>query len=230
MTRITAPIMGIALAIGVGSAALAAPTVIPPFTPGSPGTTTLSLSATMSPIEAIFLFSDAADRSILRFGGSPLFINNGAGASTPGTITTFTVPGTPTPIVFTLENTSSGQTYATNALDSDGNGHAISITGTTDLAEIESALGLASGAISGQAGVAAAWASFVSAASGPITIIAWEDLELDDPRSNREVDWDYNDLIFAFAGVLTTVPEPGSLAVLGAGLIGLGFAVRRRRS
>ncbi|MPY86773.1 MAG: PEP-CTERM sorting domain-containing protein [Luteitalea sp.] len=41
-------------------------------------------------------------------------------------------------------------------------------------------------------------------------------------------DWDYNDMVVRFEPV--SVPEPGMTALLGVGLLGLAFALRRKTS
>ena len=67
------------------------------------------------------------------------------------------------------------------------------------------------------------------------TVIPGLFIGMEDLDSTNGVDWDYNDDQFVLTGVSATpvtttspVPEPGSIALLGTGLIGMAGMVRRR--
>ena len=63
-----------------------------------------------------------------------------------------------------------------------------------------------------------------------VYMFAWEDLHLTGAGGPMAADWDYQDFVVIMTNVQlndVTTPEPATLAILGLGLAGLGFARRR---
>ena len=173
-------------------------------------------------VTAVYIFDDAGDTSILNEltpqAIAQIFCNHSGGGCT-ASATGDTVPLFPPPqngpMVFTLENISTGTLFTSNVADADGNYHALITSNYADF-------GI--GALPGAAGTALA-----GFPGSSITFVGWEDLTL-----GQGSDFDYNDLIFAFVNTTLTpgptavIPEPLTLSLFGAGLAGLAYAGRRR--
>jgi len=167
-------------------------------------------------VTAVYIFDDAGNTSILSEltpeSIAQIFCNHSGGgctASASGATVALFPPPQFGPMVFSLENITTGTTFTNDAPDSDGNYHALITPNYGDF-------GL--GALPGPAAAALA-------GLGSITFVGWEDL-----TDGQGSDFDYNDLIFAFANTRTTVvPEPLTLSLFGAGLAGAAWAGRRRK-
>lgn len=156
-------------------------------------------------VTAVFAFSDAGDTSqLLSLSFAGVIFNN----KTDAAGTTKSLGNSAGPIQFQLNNLSTSTSFLNNVADTgsggDGFFHARYFASAAD------------------AGVtfSAATNTAIAALVGPVTIVGFED--------RRGGDYDYNDLVFAFSAI-APIPEPASLAVLGATLVGAGFMRRRTR-
>jgi len=169
-------------------------------------------------VTAVYVYANAQDTSILNevtpVSINLIFCNHPTGTCTgnnPGDIMDLGVQNGA--MVFSLDDLNAGNHYTSNAPDADGNYHVMI---TTDFS-VFGVGALPSGADSVIQGLLTSGQS--------VTYIGWED------RMTPLADWDYNDLIFAFANTTTTtqVPEPLTLSLFGAGLAGAMLLNRRRK-
>ena len=183
-----------------GGAALAAPITTPPP----------NLIAT-GDVKAVYIFADAGDTSFLNEVSpvpfATIFCNHSKGTCTASPSGDLVDLGKQSGLlVFSLADQTTGKTYKTNVPDAAGDYHAVFSTNyaTFGLGPLPSA------------------AATVLAGLPNVTFVAWEDRD-----ATNHSDFDYNDLVFAFSNTRQSAPEPVSLSLLGAGL--LGFAALRRR-
>jgi len=203
-------------ALGLGflvsaASADAAPIITPPPPLNATGNVT-----------AIFVFADATDTSILSeitpVGINPIFCNHTGGGCTASVAGATMSLGNQTGLgqmVFGLDDITVGNHFTNAATDINGAYHAFI---TTDYSQFNAgALPIA----------AASVIQNLQNSGQTITYIGWEDRIAGQAFS----DFDYNDLIFAFANTVSTrVPEPFTLSLFGAGLAGAAWLRRRRKA
>jgi hypothetical protein len=197
------------LAAGIGLLMSAAAAQAGPIKTAPPTLTALGN------VTAVYIFADALDTSRLNevtpVSFPLIFCNHPTGTcagNVAGDTKNLFPPSQSGAMVFSLNDVSSGLNFTTNVADSDGNYHAL-------ITSVYSDFGL--GPLPGPAATA------LAALGGSITYIGWEDKTL-----AQGSDWDYNDLIFAFANTSVVVPEPLTLSLFGAGLAGTALLGRRR--
>jgi hypothetical protein len=198
------------LAAGIGLLMSAAAAQAAPITTPPP-----SLIA-FGDVTAVYVFADADDTSILNelspSAISQIFCNHPTGGCTGNAAGDTMDLGTQSgAMVFSLDNTTRGNLFTSDAADADGNYHVLITSNYSDF---------------GVGGIPGAAATALAGLSGNVTFVGWEDKTL-----GQGSDFDYNDLIFAFANTRTTtgVPEPVTLSLFGAGLAGVAWMGRRRK-
>lgn len=170
-------------------------------------------------VTAIYVFANAQDVSNLNevtpVAINQVFCNHSSGSCTgnsPGDTMDLGVQNGA--MVFSLEDLTNGNFFTNTAADINGNYH-VMISNDFSVYNV--------GALPSAA--ASVIASLLGSGQS-VTYVGWEDRTL-----AQGSDFDYNDLIFAFANTRTTtqVPEPLTLSLFGAGLAGAALLRRRRR-
>jgi len=207
-------LFGVAAAALMVSPALAVKTVGHglPFTSVDP---TLNPFAVDGHLQVVFTFSDASNEDVIltipTLGPNPILDNHNTPLGSVVDLGNFTGN-----LTFELHDLFTNSTYFSDSLDAFNDYHVVldpnyadfgvGPLGATALANIQN---LANQGYS-------------------ITFMAWEDHDL---HSYNPSDWDYNDVVFAIAYKVnqhSLVPEPLTLSLFGAGLVGAA-ALRRRR-
>jgi len=158
-------------------------------------------------VVAYYVFADAANTSQLSepsAGIAPFFCNHAPLCATENTAGDSVDLGVQSgPMEFQLDNLTFGKTYFSDLADSDGNFHVLITSNYDDFGVGPEPAGIPAGVI----------------------FVGWEDKNLAEGS-----DFDYNDLIFAFTNTNSSVPEPLTLSLFGAGLLGVASLRRRRKT
>ena len=206
------------VALGMAGQAQATCVSSTPITAPDPGAgTTCSITADASMIDVVFAYKSAADIDIL-LNGVTLLLSNQDPLGTEAVLTGLTVGQV---VNFVFENTTTGASFSAGIPASDGKQHVAVQSTYTDFQTDGSPRTYLTAADLGAA---------YGVMTGIAPIADWTFVGMEDLLANQGSDFDYNDLIFGFMGIAPpppSVPEPMTLSLLGAGLV--GFAMLRRR-
>ena len=186
-----------------------------------PITTPPPVLSAVGDVQAVYVFADALNTSVLNevtpSSINQIFCNHSTGgcvgAAAGQTVDLLVQSG---PMVFSLNNLTTGNTFTSAAADVNGNYH-VMISSNFSIFNV------------GALPSAAATVIAALVASGDsVTYVGFEDAVAADNS-----DFDYNDLIFAFANTVSSpsgVPEPLTISLFGMGLAGAAYIGRRRKN
>lgn len=195
----------------------------------TPITTSPPVLTAVGDVTAVYVYANAGDTSILNevtpSAITQIFCNHtggGCAASSSGEVMDLGVQSGA--MVFGLDDITIGNHFISNVADANGDFH-VKISTNFSTFGVGALPSAAASVISG-----------LISSGKSVTYVGWEDRI----AGQSMADFDYNDLIFAFANTVssdpdpgptsTAVPEPLTVSLFGAGLAGVVWLRRRKRS
>lgn len=212
-------IAGLTLAVGIAGFSHAASagciSSTPIAAPEPSAGTTCSIAAAGTTLDMVFVFQNAADTDVLVNGVT--LINNKTSPIGTLVILNGLTPGQAIPFLF--KNMATGLSFMAGTVAADGDQHIALESKYSDFQSDPPRHDLTAGDLGASLAVMTAIA--------PIS--EWTFVGLEDLLASQHSDFDYNDLIVGVFGIANPIPEPASMALVGAGLLGLGIIRRRGR-